>query len=135
MASPTWKTKITSAPLGFWTRVFAICSCVLSAASWMLVIVTWSWLLSRPRGAFGEMGGIVFIFYIFPLTLCGWLVGGPVALALGGCAAKRVQSGKGTRRDGELAGAGIILSRVMLWGGVALLLYPVGLGLLRAILR
>jgi hypothetical protein len=113
----------------------AISSCILAAGSWALAMVTWSWFLTRPSGTFGEMGGVMFLFYIFPLTLCAWFLGGPIALALGGYAAKRVRSGEGTIRDGKLAGAGIILSRVMLWGGVGLLLLVCFLGLLRASVR
>jgi len=105
-----------------WTRLFALSSCILAGGSWVLVIVTWGWFLTRPSGAFGEMGGVMAIFCIFPITLGAWLVGGPTALALGGYAAKRVRSGKGTPLDGELARYGILLSRVMLWGWVSLLL-------------
>ena len=113
----------------------AISSCILAAGSWALAMVTWSWFLTRPSGTFGEMGGVMFLFYIFPLTLCAWFLGGPIALALGGYAAKRVRSGEGTIRDGELAGAGIFLSRAMLWSGVGLLLLVCFLGLLRASVR
>lgn len=113
----------------------AISSCILAAGSWALAIVTWSWFLTRPSGTFGEMGGVMFIFYIFPLSLCAWFVGGPIALALGGYAAKRVRSGEGTIHDGKLAGAGILLSRAILWSGVGLLLLVCFLGLLRASVR
>jgi hypothetical protein len=118
-----------------WTRWGAISSCILAAGSWVLTILTWSWFLTRPSGSFGEMGGVVFIFRIFPLTLCAWFVGGPIALALGGYAAKRVQSGGGTIHDEKLAVAGIVLSRAILWSGVGLLLLVCLLGLLRACVR
>jgi hypothetical protein len=81
------------------------------------------------------MGGVMFMFYILPLTLCAWFLGGPIALALGGYAAKRVRSGQGNPLDGQLANSGILLSRVMLWGSVSLLFLVLFLQLLRASLR
>ena len=120
---------------GLWTRRVAISSVILAAGSWALAIVTWSWFLTRPSGTFGEMGGVMFIFYIFPLSLCAWFVGGPIALALGGYAAKRARSGEGTISDAKLAGAGIVLSRAILWSGVGLLLLVCFFGLLRASVR
>ena len=120
---------------GIWTRLIALSSCILAGGSWVLVIVTWGWFLTRPSGSFGEMGGVMLIFYMFPITLGAWLVGGPMALALGGYAAKRVRSGKGIPLDGELAESGILLSRGMLWSGVGLLLLVCFDGLLRAFLE
>ena len=104
------------------TRLIALSSCILSGGSWVLVIVTWGWFLTRPARAFGDMGGVVAILIIFPITLGAWLVGGAIALALGGYAAKRVRLDKGNPFDEELAKAGIFLSRIMLWGWVSLFL-------------
>ena len=118
-----------------WTRLLAIASFVLAANSWLLAIVTWGWFLTRPPGAFGEMGGVMFIVYIFPISLGVWIVGGPIALALGGYAAKRVRSGAGTAGDGTLARVGIWLSRAILWMGVGLLLISFFLGMLRSCVR
>ncbi len=120
---------------GFRTRLIAVAGCLLAAGAWLVVRVTWGWLLTRPCGSFHDLGALVFVVYIFPLTLGAWFAGGPVAPALGGCAAKRVRSGKGTSRHGELAWAGILLSRVMLWGGVGLRLLVLFLGLVRAAVR
>jgi hypothetical protein len=107
---------------GDWTRRVAVSSCILAAGSLALAILTWTWFLIWPSNTFGEVAGVMFVLFIFPLNVCAWFVGGPIALALGGYAAKRVRSGEGTIRDGELAAAGILLSRVSLWSGVHLLL-------------
>jgi hypothetical protein len=56
------------------------------------------------------------ITFAIPLTLILWIVGGPVALALGQRGLDRVRPDKA--RDQWLALAGIALSRLMLWGGI-----------------
>jgi hypothetical protein len=90
-------------------------SFVLAAASWFLDILMWGWLLTRPPEAFHDQGGMAITFAI-PLSLILWIVGGPVALALGQRGFDRVRPGKA--RDEWLALAGIFLSRLMVWGGI-----------------
>ena len=90
-------------------------SLVLAAASWFLDILMWGWLLTRPPEAFHDQGGMAITFAI-PLSLILWIVGGPVALALGHRGLERVGAGKA--RDEWLALAGILLSRLMVWGGI-----------------
>ena len=90
-------------------------SFVLAATSWLLGILMWGWLLTRPPEAFHDQGGMAITFAI-PLTLILWIVGGPVALALGQRGLDRVRPD--TARDQWLALAGIALSRRMLWGGI-----------------
>jgi hypothetical protein len=90
-------------------------SFVLAVASSLLGILMWGWLLTRPPEAFHDQGGMAITFAI-PLTLILWIVGGPVALALGQRGLDRVRPDKA--RDQWLALAGIALSRLMLWGGI-----------------
>jgi hypothetical protein len=90
-------------------------SLVLAAASWFLDILMWGWLLTQPPEAFHDQGGMAITFAI-PLTLILWIVGGPVALALGQRGLDRVRPDKA--RDQWLALAGIALNRLMLWGGI-----------------
>jgi hypothetical protein len=50
-----------------------------------------------------------------------WIVGGPVALALGHRGIDRAYTAGGTGLLQWLALAGIVLRRLMLWGGIGLL--------------
>jgi hypothetical protein len=95
----------------------------LTAGAWLLGIFMWGWLLSRPPGALEDQAGMLITFVVLPLTLALWVVGGPVTLAL----AKHVreQNRPGKHRDHRLAVAGIVLGRLMLWGGAGVLLWRI----------
>jgi hypothetical protein len=94
-------------------------SVVLAAASLLLGILMWGWVLTRPSGSFHNEGGMVITLGVIPLTLILWIIGGPVALTLGHRGLERVRPGKD--RDPQLARGGIFLSRLMLWGGIMML--------------
>jgi nitric oxide reductase large subunit len=94
-------------------------SFVLAATSWLLGILIWGWVLTQPPGAFHDQGSMTITLGVIPLTLVLWIVGGPVALALGQRGFDRVRPDKD--RDHRLALAGIALSRLMLWGGFVVL--------------
>jgi len=94
-------------------------SVVLAAASLLLGILVWGWVLTRPPDAFHNEGGMVITLGVIPLTLILWIIGGPVALTLGHRGLERVRPD--TARDQWLALAGIALSRLMLWGGIVML--------------
>ncbi len=100
-------------------------SCVLSAIAWLVVILTWGWVLSRPHGTFHDQGGLALTFIVLPLTLGAWVVGGPVALALGGRAFKGRGEGEADKDERRLARIGVLLSRLLLWAGVAWLLISI----------
>jgi len=97
-------------------------SCVLAAIAWLVVILTWGWVLSRPHGSFHDQGGLILTFFVLPLTLGAWVVGGPLALALGGRALKSLGAGEADKGKRRVAQIGVLLSRVLLWAGVAWLL-------------
>jgi hypothetical protein len=97
-------------------------SCTLSAIAWLVVILTWTWVLSRPHGTFHDQGGLMITFIVLPLTLGAWGVGGPIALALGGRALRELGEGESNKEERRLARIGVWLSRVLLWAGVAWLL-------------
>lgn len=108
-----WRLGTTRTPSASSAFTFAV-------GAWALLILTWGWVLTRPAGSFNDQGGMVLTFAILPLTVGCWLVGGPLALALGHRAIKRTQAAEGAAGDRSLARMGVILSRTMLWGGVAL---------------
>jgi sorbitol-specific phosphotransferase system component IIC len=83
----------------------------------------WGWLLSRPPGALEDQADMIITFVVLPLTLALWVVGGPVTLALAKQVRERNRPGKD--RDHRLAVAGIVLSRLMLWGAAGLLLWRI----------
>jgi hypothetical protein len=95
-------------------------SVVLAAASLLLGILVWGWVLTQPPDAFhAEGGAMVITLGVIPLTLILWIIGGPVALTLGHRGLERVRAGKDL--DSQLARGGIFLSRLMLWGGIVML--------------
>lgn len=103
------------------TRNSSAPSCfALTAASWALIVLLSGWVLTRPSGAFHDQGGMVITFAVLPLTLLCWLVGGPVALAVAHQATTQLQREESEAVDWRLTRAGLLLSRLMLWSGVAL---------------
>jgi hypothetical protein len=94
-------------------------SCVFAAIAWIVVLLTWGWVLSRPHGTFNDQGGLALTLIVLPLTLGAWIVGGPIALALGGRALKSLGEGEASKDERRLARIGVWLSRVLLWAGVA----------------
>lgn len=114
------------------SRTPSATSCfTLTAASWAVVVLVWGWVLTRPPGGFSDQGGMLITFVVLPLTLLSWLVGGPIALGVARRARKQVQRKNAEALDWRLARAGLFLSRMMLWGGVAF----VTIGFLREITR
>jgi hypothetical protein len=97
-------------------------SFLLATLSWLVVILTWGWVLTRPHGTFHDQGGLAITLIVLPLTLGAWLIGGPIALALGGRAMKRLGQGEADKSERGFAQTGVLLSRVLLWAGVAWLL-------------
>ena len=110
-----------------WGQLCAVFGILLAAGSWGVGILTWSWVLTRPRGTFNDQGGLILTFGVLPLTLGLWLVGGPIALALSGRALKLLQPGDDTKRLRQLASAGLLLSRLLLWGVLGGLLLAMAL--------
>ncbi len=100
-------------------------SCCLAMIAWIVIILTWAWVLTRPSGSFHDQGGLALTIIIFPLTLGAWFVGGPVALALGGRAIKRLGPGEADHSERRFARTGILLSRTLFWAGVAWLLFTI----------
>ena len=94
-------------------------SCFLAAVAWLVVILTWAWVLTRPHGTFHDQGAIALTLIVMPSTLGAWLLGGPIALALGGHAMKRLGQGETVKDSRRIAQAGVLLSRLMFWAGVA----------------
>lgn len=114
------------------TRNSSAPSCfALTAASWALIVLVWGWVLTRPAGAFSDQGGMAITFLVLPLTLLCWLVGGPVALGVAHRARSQLARADGELADSRLTRTGLVLSRLMLWSGVAF----VTIGFLREITR
>jgi hypothetical protein len=98
-------------------------SCFLAVVAWLVVIVTWVWVLTRPRGTFNDQGGLMLTFIVMPLTFGAWCVGGPIALALGGRALKHVSQSEDASGERRIARTGVFLSRLLFWAGVTWLLF------------
>jgi hypothetical protein len=93
-------------------------SCFLSILAWLVIILTWVWVATRPQGTFHDQGGLMLTFIVLPLTFGAWAVGGPVALAVGGHAMKHLGQDETARSDRRIAQTGVFLSRLLFWGGV-----------------
>ena len=102
-------------------------SLITASGCWALAVILWAWVRTRPPEAFHDQGGMVITFVVLPVMFGCWLVGGPFALALGRRGLRQAALSQRPSRDRRLAQAGIVLSHLMLWGGVALLALALGL--------
>lgn len=66
-----------------WQRQQALAGLRSVVSCWILLALMWSWVLTRPAETFHDQGGMVLTFFVFPLTLVLWILGGPVAFARG----------------------------------------------------
>lgn len=66
-----------------WLRWQALAGLRSVAISWVLLTLMWSWVMTRPPGAFNDQGGMLLTILVLPLTLALWILGGPVAFARG----------------------------------------------------
>lgn len=88
---------------------------LLTAGAWVLALLVWAWVATRPSSAFHDQGGMVITFVVLPLTLGCWVVGGPVALALAHRGMKQIQAGTRPMSERWMARTAITLSRIMIF--------------------
>ncbi len=105
----------------------ALVCLLLAAGSWFGVLLVWGWMLTKAPGVFQGEGGAFITFIVFPLSLFGWLVGGPAASAAGRSALKQIQAGMRPRTDLWMARTGLALSRAASLIVLVLLLWLIAL--------
>ena len=116
-AGERWRSRNTATASG------ATLSLALTGAAWATILLSWAWVFTRPPGTFNDQGGMVITFLILPLTLVGWLVGGPFASALAHRVRRQVGTTASLQRAGSIARAAAFLARMLTWTGIAVVGY------------
>jgi hypothetical protein len=96
----------------------ALLSVVLAAGSLAMVALLCGWVAIQPPGAFHDQGGMLITLFEAPWILGFWVTSGPIALALAVCGLERARSATGTHPGRAWAWAGLILSGLIVLGGL-----------------
>lgn len=96
---------------------------LLATGAWVLAILVWAWVETRPPGTFHDQGGMIITFGVLPLCLGCWVLGGPVALALGHQGTKQIQAATRPMSERWMARIGIALSCITIFTGLGLVVW------------